>query len=1004
MKTIGGIGVGGQHRPSRNSRRSWVMMVLVVATIAGSLELGLRPSSAQTPPSSPASFPSVDATAANAGKEPPSSDVPTPDEAVAGQPPVLAQAKPGEELVDRRTASSKTFAGDQPGQLRTELYDGPVHFKDAQGRWADIDETLVAAKDGRRHAAANAFDLSLASSSTDAAVARLAIDDKHSVGFSLDGAAKVTAKADAKSVTYPRVRKDTDVRLSSQTSGLKEELILASRAAPDRFVFPLVLTGLTASINETGDVIYRDESGVERARTPHGFMTDSNVDPRSGEAPLSLGVTYALIPWGNSTALEVRLDRAWLDDPARRWPVVVDPEIHNAAWGDDTYVMSNFSRDNSWDAELKVGTYDGGLPNGHVGRSYMHFDTGALAGASVQRAELHAAERHSWNCGYWPEPVYRVTQGWDGRTMRDFPGAAVDPNWVGGTWEGTTCGARTAKWDVTGMAGYWASVGEQQGSLSLRATNESDNNMYKKYASTEAGAPPALHVWYTPPNRPPAVPYGITPAHGTILGTPTTSVSAIYADPDGGSGQLAFGVWNYQNQLVWSQWSGALCSGCRATLNVPALPDNWYYVMVIGHDGAQYSSAWSSPQWFFIDTLAPSASELTPANGASGAAPAHVSARYSEPYGFSGYMYFWLYTTSGTKIVENWSGLTASGSVATLAIPSLAAGTYNLWAAPWDTRQLGAQIGPNTFTVGSTSTTTSSSTTTTTVAPTTSTTVAPTTTTTSSTTTTTPAPTTTTSTTTSTTTTSTTVPPPPPQPIYFALGDSYSAGDGVPPYYQEPCRRSERVYGSLYATTHASPEPLLAHFACSGKIIEEMVADQYPFVVSNTDLVTLTIGGNNLGFSSVLTECIASPFDCRDDQKEDDARALYTPLKDAYSSLKQLAPVARIVVLTYPLIFTNENRVSGLECIGDLGMSPEERTWVNSVTTALNDTIRSAGQDAGVEVLSIEDAFRGHEVCTQSPFFHGYEGVGDARSFHPNLTGNEVMATRLAAHLQPPTP
>lgn len=400
MKTTRGSG-------TRSWRRAGVTMALVVATLAAS-QVGVTPSLAQTAPSSstspsktPASFPAVDATAAKTDKEPPSSDVPTPDRAVAGQPPALPQAKPGEELLDRRTANSKTFIGDQPGQLRTELYDGPVHFKDAQGRWADIDETLVVAKDGRRHAAANAFDLSVASSSTDTAVARLAVDDRHSVGFSLDGAAKVTAKADGKSVTYPKVRKDTDVRLSSQASGLKEELVLASPAAPDRFVFPLELKGLTASLNEAGDVIYRDEAGVERARTPHGFMTDSNVDPRSDEAPMSLGVTYALIAWGQGTALEVRLDRAWLDDPARVYPVVVDPEIHNAAWGDDTYVMSNFSRDNSWDAELKVGTYDGGA---HIGRSYMHFSTGALAGASVQNAELHLAERHSWNCGTGPSP------------------------------------------------------------------------------------------------------------------------------------------------------------------------------------------------------------------------------------------------------------------------------------------------------------------------------------------------------------------------------------------------------------------------------------------------------------------------------------------------------------------------------------------------------------------------------------------------------------------------
>lgn len=754
MKTI--TGTAGPTRTRSVPPRVWVTVALTLTMLATSLQLGNGAAAAQTapssasPPSSPGSFPPVDSAAGKNGKKPPSVTIPSPDPAVVGRPPALPQVKAGQELVDRRTANSKTFAGDQPGQLRTEFHDGPVHFQDAQGRWADIDDTLVVSKDGRRHNKSNAFDLSVAATSTDGAVARLAVDDKRSVGFSLDGAAKVTAKTDSKSVTYPKVRKDTDVRLTSRPTGVKEDLVLASRAAPDRFVFPLELKGLSASLNEAGDVIYRDEAGAERARTPHGFMTDANIDPRSDEAPMSLGVTYALIPWGNGTALEVRLDRAWLDDPARVYPVTVDPQLVAWAGNDDTYVMSGFHRDNSYDPELKVGTYDGGS---HVGRSYIHFDTAALAGASIQSADLKVAERHSWNCAAgWPG-LYRVTQGWDGRTMMDFPGAAFDPNPMPVSSVEGSCPNRTVHYNVAAAANHWAANGPSSGLGVMLATNEGDNNAWKKFASTEAGLPAMLEVWYTPPpppNRPPYVASGVTPANGSVFGTPTTSVSAVYSDPDGGSGQLAFGVWNYQNQLVWSQWTGSLCSGCRATLNVPAVPDNWYYVMVLGWDGAQYSGgnaapAWSPQQWFFIDTLAPAASELTPVSGASGIAPTQVSARYSEPYGFTGYMYFWLYTTGGTKIVESWSAITNPGAVATLAIPSLAAGTYNLWAMPWDTRQTGPQIGPNTFTVGTPTTTTTVAPTTTTVVPTT-TTAAPTTTTTVAPTTTTTAPPTTTTT------------------------------------------------------------------------------------------------------------------------------------------------------------------------------------------------------------------------------------------------------------------
>ncbi len=782
--------------------------------MAGPLQLGTGAAAAQTAPSSPAStpssFPPVDPKGPS-GKAPPEVEVPNPDVAAVGKPSVPPATKPGEELLDRRTVKSKTFATDKPGELRTEFYDAPVNFKDPQGRWFAIDDTLGASKDGRRGNAANVFDLSVADSSTDKAVARLAIDDKHSVGFALDGAAKVKGKADQRSVTYPKVHKDTDMRLTSRPTGVKEDLVLASGAAPDRFVFPLELKGLTASLNETGDVVYRDEAGVERARTPHGFMTDANIDPRSGEAPMSLGVAYALIPSDKGTALEVRLDRAWLDDPARAWPVTVDPQLVAWAGNDDTYVMSGFHRDNSYDAELKVGTYDGGS---HVGRSYIHFDTAALAGAGISSADLKVAERWSWNCAAaWPG-LYRVTQGWDGRTMMDFPGAAFDPNPMPVASVEGSCPNRTVHYNVAAAAGYWAANGPSSGLGVMLGTNEGDNNAWKKFASTEAGLPAMLEVWYTPPNRPPYLASGVTPANGSVFGTATTSVSAVYSDPDGGSGYLAFGVWNYQNQLVWSQWSGALCSGCRATLNVPAQPDNWYQVMVIGHDGAQYSGGnaaptWSSPQWYFLDTLPPAASELTPVNGASGPSPTQVSARYSEPYGFTGYMYFWLYTTGGTRIVENWSAITNSGAVAGLAIPNLAPGTYNLWAMPWDTRQTGPQIGPNTFTVGSPTTTT-------TAAPTTTTTVAPNTTTVPSTTTTTvPATTTTVG-----PTTTTTVPGPAPEvptALMPAMNTTIAAPITASARYSEPNNSSGTVLFSLYnSATGALAAEERSTAVCSG--------------------------------------------------------------------------------------------------------------------------------------------------------------------------------------------
>ena len=222
--------------------------------------------------------------------------------------------------------------------------------------------------------------MSVADSAADAALVDVVLDAAHSVGFSLEGAAKVKGEADRKSVTYIKVRKDTDVVITSRANGIKEELVLASPAAPDRFVFPLKLRGLTASIDDAGDVVYRDEAGAERGRTPHGFMTDSNIDPLSNEPPLSHGVVYALIPHGKGTALKVRLDRAWLDHPARHYPVVVDPQLATAARADDTYVMNSDPSANSSENILKVGTFNGGYD---IARAFMHFDTGAINYATL---------------------------------------------------------------------------------------------------------------------------------------------------------------------------------------------------------------------------------------------------------------------------------------------------------------------------------------------------------------------------------------------------------------------------------------------------------------------------------------------------------------------------------------------------------------------------------------------------------------------------------------------
>lgn len=208
-----------------------------------------------------------------------------------GASPIHEPAAPsrGAEVTERRTGRSRTFVTDPPGVFITPVSESPLHYRDGGGRWQEIGPELVDAPDGRLRNRSGPFTLGVAPTANAASLARLDLDEDHSVGFSLAAAAAVGASVSGEVATYAGALPEVDLRLTSHGRGLKEEIVLASAAAPDRFAFPLELRGLTASIDADGDVVYADETGRERARTPRGFMTDAAVDPASGDPPSPSG-------------------------------------------------------------------------------------------------------------------------------------------------------------------------------------------------------------------------------------------------------------------------------------------------------------------------------------------------------------------------------------------------------------------------------------------------------------------------------------------------------------------------------------------------------------------------------------------------------------------------------------------------------------------------------------------------------------------------------------------
>jgi hypothetical protein len=149
--------------------------------------------------------------------------------------------------------------------------------------------------------------------------------------------------------------------------------------------------------------------------------------------------------------------------------------------------------------------------------------------------------------------------------------------------------------------------------------------------------------------------------------------------------------------------------------------------------------------------------------------------------------------------------------------------------------------------------------------------------------------------------------PAPVAPEYVALGDSYASGAGAGSYVDGSCRRSSNAYPAL----RGKDFPSFRFVACSGATTKSLKS-QFKALTPATTLVTITIGGNDLGFVDVMTTCTLNG-DRSCEKRVGKARAfardqLPARLDATYATIKDAAPSAELVVLGYPRLFTPNDR------------------------------------------------------------------------------------------------
>jgi lysophospholipase L1-like esterase len=244
---------------------------------------------------------------------------------------------------------------------------------------------------------------------------------------------------------------------------------------------------------------------------------------------------------------------------------------------------------------------------------------------------------------------------------------------------------------------------------------------------------------------------------------------------------------------------------------------------------------------------------------------------------------------------------------------------------------------------------------------------------------------------------------------YVALGDSYSAASGVLPVdlSAPQCLRSTRNYPQVIA---AATGAQLKDVTCGAAETSHFFESQYPgtapqldAVRQDTQLVTMTIGGNDSGvFIDTILACgtaglstLGQGSPCKDrygSSFEDTIRTTtYPALVRSLEAVRAKAPVARVAILGYPWIMP----ASG-GCFDKMPVAQGDVPYVRGIQATLNDAVRRAAEATGAIYVDLNAVSDGHDACKPigvrwvEPVLQGTNPV----IVHPNALGESEMATQ----------
>ncbi|MFB9932206.1 LamG-like jellyroll fold domain-containing protein [Amycolatopsis halotolerans] len=565
-----------------------------------------------------------------------------------------AYAREGDKQVEVASETTETtqVLANPDGSWTMTQYVHPVRVKQGAA-WVAVDSTLVQRSDGTIGPKAAAIDLALNPGGTGSAATPIVKAGAQDKAVGLKWTADLPKpRLEGDTATYAEVLPGVDLTVKAATEGYTENLVIKTADAAKNpklreVAFGLYTKNTSVSVAEgegrgtpaqpkpTDGLQVTDGSGKVLFAGDASRMWDSSGVGSPAEQQLGEGGGRREAVMDFQLAADkvtIAPDQSFLDDPATRYPVSLDPDNWCTSCGIQSHVVvqSGYPDAHNWNAstgdlsDLKAGYED--YDRAGTSRSYIQMNTSRLGGTVIHSATLNTTVLHSYSCsprptGLWisnpadPGTTWNLQPGWSYHVSDMNVANCHDAGNVAGQFDATGA-ARDA------AANYWQSTW-----FVLAAANEGDGTAaWRRFALN-----PYFQVNYNSYPNPPAnlsMQRGLLPCvtgpNRPWVFTKTPQLAGQVSDPDGGTVLAKFGVaFGAVGHNVYSHDNGAnlVAVGTagpnqRATAQLAAVPAGWinddgvYNWSMQATDGELWTN-WVGNCEFTVDSKAPHAPSVT---------------------------------------------------------------------------------------------------------------------------------------------------------------------------------------------------------------------------------------------------------------------------------------------------------------------------------------------------------------------------------------------------------